>query len=356
MTENKKISAGLPYADNAKAILIAIAINICVLFLFFWSDGVTFSGVMGDSLICGVITTIISMWIVYPKMRKMRVLGQIPTQVPESSLMQKLPQNPILLSVVYAIAFAMLALAINAIVLWFFDMQTMNFVPWFFYKLIYTTILSIKIVEFCIFRYVQPDWTKAGNHASADIKKHFQSGVVKNPMPEVSVFKEICSSVTMNIAMNIIIGSVLGGVTVLADSSVIIFPTTIEAIPITGLIFGLITGVLVTHGVMTAIHSAIIAAGPAVLEGASMDKRFTWMPKGKCTLMFLVCICVMLFSAAALWGIMCLFEIDIMNFYQFVIFITVYATILSKLLSYLLTQRCMQSDYIQYTLEKAKMI
>jgi hypothetical protein len=357
MIGNEKVQPiGLPYADNAKAILITIAINICLLFLFFWPDGATYSAVMADSLFCGVITTIISMCIVYPRLKKMRALGAMPTQVPESSFMQKLPKNPFLLGVVYAIAFAVLALGINAVVLWFFDLQSMKFVPWFFYKLIYSTILSIKIIEFCIFRYVQPDWTNTDSHVSAEAKEQLQCGSVKNPVLEISVFKEIFGSVTLNIAMNIIIGSVLGGVTVLADSSVIIFPTTIEAIPITGLVFGFIVGILVTSGVVTALNAVIIASGPGILEGAASDKKLTWMPKGKVMLTFLICICIMLFSAVALWGIMALFDMVIMNFYQFTIFITIYATIMSKLLSYLLVRRCMQSDYIEYTLKKAQIL
>ena len=357
MTGNEKTrTVGLPYVDNAKAILITLAINICVVFLFFWPDGVTYSGVILDSLICAVTTTIISMWIVYPKLKRMQTRGEIPTQVPESSLMQRLPQSPIILGVVYAITFAILVIGLNAVILWFFGMQNMSFVPWAVYKLIYTTVLSVKIVEFCIFRYVQPDFANVDHDENTEPKEEVFDTPVKNPLPEISVFKEMFGSVTGNIAMNIIIGSALGGVTVLADSSVIIYPTTVEGIPITGLVFGLITAILVTNGVVTAINAAIIASGPAILEGASIDKRFSWMPKGKVSLIFLMSICLMLFSAVALYAIMTLMGISIMNFYQFTIFITFYATLISKPLSYLLVRRCMQPDYIQYTLKKAKLL
>jgi hypothetical protein len=347
-------TVSLPYIDNAKAILITLAINVGVLFLFYWPNGISYSGIMWDSLFCAVITTIVSMWIVYPTLKKMRALGGMPAQVPESNFMQKLPTNPIVLGVVYTIGFIVLTVGINAVILWFFDVENMAFVPWALYKLVYTTVLSAKIVEFCIFRYVQPDW--ANTLHSSDIETGEESLVkpVKNPLPKISVFTEMFGSVTVNIAMNIIIGSLLGGVKVGTDGSVIILATTVEGIPITGLVFGLLTGFLVTNGIMKEIDTTILASGPEILKSAETNKRFTWMPKGGVALTCFICICVMLFSAVALWGFMVLFGISIMNFYQFTIFITVYATLISKPLSYLLVRRCMQSDYIQYTLNKAK--
>ena len=87
-------NVSLPYVDNAKAILITVAINLGVVFFFNWPDGVDYSGAMWDSLICAFITTAINMWIVCAGLKKMRARGEMPSQVPESGLMQKLPQNP----------------------------------------------------------------------------------------------------------------------------------------------------------------------------------------------------------------------------------------------------------------------
>jgi len=261
--------------------------------------------------------------------------------------MQKLPKNPFLLGAVYAIAFGVLIVGINMLILWFFGLQEMAFVPWFTYKLIYTVLLSIKITEFCIFRYVQPDWASAvatdrgtDNMPSAE--------PVQNPLPKISVFKEMFSSVTTNIALNIIIGTALGGIIIGESHEVVIYPTTVQGIPITGLIFGFITGFLVTNGVTKAMRDTIIASGSAMTEEVVSDRRLTWMPKRKATLTGFVCICVMAFSAVALWAIMTLFEISVMNFYQFTVFITVYASILGKPLSGALVRRCTQPDYINH--------
>ena len=346
----------LPYIDNAKAVLITLAINLGVVFLLNWPDGVTYYEVMWDSLFCALITTTINLWIVYAKLKKLRTAGEMPAHTPESGFMQRLPQNPFALGAIYAAAFAAFAIGVNAAVLWFFGIWNMAFAPWVAYKLIYATLLSVKIVEYCVFRYTQPDWAKADPGVKAETKKEFLGKPVKNPLPKIGVFKEMYGSVAGNIALNIIIGSVLGSVTVGTDGSVVILPTTAEGISITGLVFGLITGILVTNGVVKAISTTIIASNPAIIEGAATDKRLAWMPKGKFALVCFTSLCLMIFSAVALRTVMILFDLQVLNFCQFVVFITVYAAIISKPLAFILTKRCMQPDYIRYTLKKAKIM
>ena len=347
----EKRNVSLPYADNAKAILITVAVNLAVIFVFNRPDGVDYSAVMWDSLFCAVITVAIDMWIVFDRLKKMRAGGEMPPQVPESVLMQKLPQNPFALGVIYAVVFAAITIGVNALIINFFGLRNMAFAPWVVYKLIYATALSVSIVESCIFRYVQPDWANAASTGKGTAKDS-NSATVKHPLAKISIFKELFGGVTGNIVMNIIMGSVLGGVKVQPDGSVVIAPTTVEGIPITGLIFGLIVGILVTRGVITAMNEMIQAIGPPMLEGAAFDKRFTWMPRGKGALTCFITICVMIFSAVALPLILVLFDKLFLNFYQFVVFITVYATLLSKPLSYVLTRRCLQPDYIQYTMTR----
>ena len=352
----KTPALSLPYINNARAVLITLAVNLGMVFLFFWSDGVTYADVILDSLICALLTTLINLWFVYASLKKMRAAGQMSAQAPISPFMQKLPQNPWALGVIYAAAFGALTVGVNGLILGFFGMQHLAFVPWLAYKLIYATVLSVKIVEFCIFRYVQPDWAQAGSEKNSAIENESLDQPVKNPLPKVSVFKEIYGSVTTNIALNIIIGSVLGGVRVAADATVIIYPTTVEGIPITGLVFGFICSILVTNGIVKTLNATICSVGPAMAASLGADKRFTWMPVKRVALTSLICIGVMVFSAMALPAIMTLFGLTVMNFYQFTIFITVYATLLSKPLACLLVRRCMQPDYINYVLKKEKVV
>ena len=60
---------------------------------------------------------------------------------------------------------------------------------------------------------------------------------------------------------------------------------------------------------------------------------------------------VMLFSAIVLPLVMTLFDLPVLNFYQFVVFITVYATMLGRPIVFVLTRRCMQPDFIRDTVD-----
>ena len=369
--DTKKVR--LPYSNNAVAVLITVVINVAVVFIFAWPGGTTLMGAVLDTIVCVVITVIVNMLIVYPNMEKTRALGAMPAHVPENKFMQKLPSNPFLLGVVYVLFFGVITVGLNALILWFFEMTTMEFVPWMTYKLIYSTVLSIKITEYCIYRFVQPDWALANDSgktrqdtSAASNRESIASDTVKDPLPKISIFAEMFGSVTSNIAMNILIGSLLGGVVLTEGDIVAIMPTTVEGIPITGLVFGLIVGILVTRGVVKAVNQGIVAPVSPSAPGSEgnppaetpselppADKRFTWMPKGLVPLTCLICVCTMAFSAVMLPLIMTLFGATVFNFYQFTIFITIYASLLSKPLSYILVKRCMQPDYIAYTLAKS---
>lgn len=337
-------TTNLPYIDNVKAILITIVVNIGVVFLFQWPGGIDREGLILDSVICVFLTLCIDLWWVFRIMKKLRAEGKLPSQVPVSAFMQKLPKNPIALGALYFLFFGVLTVGLNLLITGFFGIQQMRFKPWLFYKLIYTTLLSVKIVEYSIFRYVQPDWSTHGQG----------SQTVRNPIPRIGLFKEIYGSVTGNIALNIIIGSILGGAVLMADGSVTIFPTTAAGIPVTGLIFGLIAGVLVTSGVVGAMDKSIKAADPLLQQQVTNNRWYTWMPVRKVPLYLLVCSFVMIFSAIVLRALMLLFDLPYMNFFQFSIFITIYATIIGKPLSFLLIHRCMQKDYIAYILNKVQ--
>ena len=346
----------LPYVDNALAILITLAINVVVTFIFFWPNGVDFFGVIQDTIICVVITVAINMLIIYLSMKKLRARGAMPTQVPESRLMQRLPKNPAALGLIYIIFFGLVTVGINTLFLWFFEMETMAFIPWITFKLIYATVLTVKVVEYCIFRYVQLDWAldKEGGtvkHLDIELKP------VKDPLPKISVFAAMFGSVTSSVAMNIIIGTITGGVFVAAESMVIIAPNTIEGMPTTGFVFGFITGLLTTNAIVKAVNSGIIASvlasgkedtglsqDPPPLSAS--DRRFSWMPKARVPFTLLMCAGVMVFSIIMLPSIMWLFGLSILNFFQYTAFMIIYSSLISKPLGYVITQRLSQPDHV----------
>lgn len=368
----------LPYVDNARAILLTVLINMLVVFFFHWPDGITFAGVMADTVTCVIITVIINMTIAYTTLRKMRDAGVLPRKVPESAFMERLPQNPVLLAILYIIFFSVVALALNATIMWFFGMSSLAFLPWLFSKLIYATVLSMKVFEYCVFRYVQPDWARATDKELEPDDNDLLEPV-KDPLPKISVFKEMFGSVTMNTAMNVFSGALTGDAIIGSDASVTLAPTTIEAIPISGLVFGLITGALVTRGITKAVKESILrtaapaeepaniegavesavdnelipGGGPVVTQPSLLDRFLSKLPKNTFALMVVVCLSVMLVSAITLPAIMSLFGLSVLNFYQSTIYITVFAALLSKPLNYLLTRRLTLPDYVSYVLEKS---
>lgn len=335
----------LPYINNAKAVMVTLVINVACVFFFNYPSGVTFDGVMLDSIYCAIITSILNMAIIYPALRKKRAMRDMPLEVPVSALMQKLPANPVLLAALYAACFTALTVAANWAVFRFFHIERMAFAPWLVYKLIYATLLSAKIVEYCIFRYVQPDW------AGPETRRATPDETVKNPLPGISLLPAVYGSVTGNIATNIVNGTILGGVRVLDNQEVVIYPTRVEGIHIGGMIFGLLCGALITNAVLRAVKAAVLSGDPLVLQLASGDKKIPWFPKKRIPLTCFICAITMAFSVVALRSIWGLFDIRIMNFYQYVIFITVYAALVSKPISALLAWRCRQPDYIRYVLD-----
>ena len=356
----KEKRVALPYINNISAVLITVVINLVIVFFVSWPGGMSFLAVMIETACCAVITVVVNMILVYRKMKMIRNTGDMPTEVPLSNLMQRLPKNPFALSAVCFVGFAVIMVAINALILSAFGMQYLDFWPWVAYKIIYTTLLSIKITEFIIFRYVQPDWANTGDTiqgAKEDGQKEGKEGTVKNPLPKFSIFSEMFGSVATNAVINLLLGLATGSVIIGADQSVFINPTTIEAIPITGVVFGIITGVLVTNISMKTANATLLSQDKqtfAGIEKAPSDKRFSWMPKRKVSMTIVICILMMILSAVILWSVMALFEIEVMNFYQFVVFVTVYAAIMSKPLQYIIVKRCSQPDYITRLLAKTE--
>ena len=66
-----------------------------------------------------------------------------------------------------------------------------------------------------------------------------------------------------------------------ADASVVVHPTTVEGIPITGLVFGFITGLLTTNGIINALGEAIKSSGTAAPDDMPGDKRLHGCQRAK---------------------------------------------------------------------------
>jgi len=340
-------SSRLPYVNNAKAVFVTLALNLLAVLLL-TRGGVGVTEVMLDAVLTVIATTVINFLIVYPQLKRLRAAGQLPQHLPPSRLMQKLPQNPILLGVICVILFSVLMLALNWMILTFFGISQLALLPWLVYKLIFAAVLSIKIVDFIIYRYVQPDWAVAPLGIDGE---PIDPATVRRPLPKVSLAKELFTGITTNVLLNLVIGTLLGGALLHADGSMTLLPTTVEGIGISGLIFGLIMGTLISRAVLKGVRQAIWAQGPDALTAASSNRWFTWLPTRTIPLMIITVLATMLFSMVALPTILRVFNKPFLNFLQFSVLITIYSTLLGRPIAYLLTKRAIQRDFVQRTLD-----
>lgn len=144
------------------------------------------------------------------------------------------------------------------------------------------------------------------------------------------LLKDIGLNLALNVVLTLLIGLAFGSVRVQPDGALLVLPTTVTGMSITGLIFGLIMGVLTTLLVVRAVN---VAAG----EEFSGDKFPRTNAKQTAILAAVVALIVMAFSAIVLPAIMRLFGWEHLNFLQFIAFLTVYSTTLSRIVAYLLT-------------------
>lgn len=169
--------------------------------------------------------------------------------------------------------------------------------------------------------------------------------------------RELFQGLLLNTFLTLLISFGFGSVFFQQDGTLIALPTTADTVWITGLIFGLIMGVLVTRGTVQGFRAAVRAAGGdldvAPSEAAShVPKHYAWIPKRSGLLGVLVCLASMAISVVLLPTIMGILGIAKLNFFQFIGFITLYSWLLSKLFSRLLVRRMKKADYVQYTMQR----
>ena len=119
--------------------------------------------------------------------------------------MQKLPRNPGLLIIILAVLFSVLMVVLSNFVIWFYDIQTYTFPRFAVWKVVYSTILSAKILEVIVLRLVQPDCAKEGDPEQTG------EDTIKNPLPRMESFKNLFNTVVDDFGFNMIVGLLFGG-------------------------------------------------------------------------------------------------------------------------------------------------
>lgn len=152
----------LPYLDNLRGVLITVAIN----FILVWAANFRMApynvyAVALDAAICGVLTAVIDVLIVRAGMKKAWAAGIVPREVPVSGLMMKFPKGVIGLMLALGAAASVVCIAVNCGLFLFYRFERWTFWQFMLYKLVYSLILSERLISLTILRLVQKDLNPA---------------------------------------------------------------------------------------------------------------------------------------------------------------------------------------------------
>lgn len=155
---NRVTRPSLPYLNNLQTVLITLAANFVLVFVFnFKMAGYDVYGIAIDAVICAMLTAAIDVLIVQASMKKAWAAGAVPKQVPVSKLMMRLPKRGIGLMLIFGGVFAVICAAINCGLFLYYGFETWTFWQFMLYKLVYSLILSERLVSMAILRMVQED-------------------------------------------------------------------------------------------------------------------------------------------------------------------------------------------------------
>ncbi len=329
------LSAGLPYIDNLRIVLLTIAINAIAAFVFFWGRPLTFWGIMADAGICGIVTSFINVFVVSARIGELRSLGRLPKNVPLNRLIALMPKNPLGFAVTLGAVFGLLSPLFNAFVIRFYEIETFTFARFAVWRSIYTCVLSVKIVELAILRYVQPDC------ASASDAPQWGTEAVRDPLPRASTFKQWFDTVTDDFGFNLLVGLLLGG-TIVRDHSVIIPPTTLDGIAISASILGVIVTARMAYPVAKSMRDARECGGLPI--SVARNPRIVWIPYSPAKFAALLLLPVVGLSLLTFWGVLTFFGFKTLNFFQFFFIRMLFISLLTKPVVKLAVLRYTQPD------------
>lgn len=336
----------LPYLNSMKLVLLTVALNlVCAFFFQFSLTNMLRLQMEIDGALSGALTALINTVVIYTIMSRRRAQGIVARQVPLSQGMQKLPASLGGLVAVNVVLFGAVGYGLSALFLRFFAVQILSVPHWLVLKLIFVCVLSAKIIEFVVLRLVQPDWQES-YRATAQTKFQDQ---VRNPLPSGATAIACYKAVAANIAMNIVMGYLMGDVRLQMDQTLVVQPTNSIGMGITGIILGGLTAYLVTSSVLQELPSWHAAWSEEEWARVSATQKGEFwlrlLPHRNIPLRITVCVLSMLVSALILPQLMRIIERPELNFLQFCVLITLYGSVLSKVLASLLVARCTRKDW-----------
>jgi len=205
----------LPYINNVRTIAITLLLNLLLtwlLRLYRYEAG----DIVVDAVICAWLTVGINVMVVWHCLQKLRAVGAMPKEVPVSRLMMRLPKNRFGLIVVFGVVFTVLCVWVNHTIFSWFGFESWTFGQFLPFKLVYSLILSERIVSLCILRLVQPDCWKSDSEHSVPMTQP-----ILNPLPSLSGVQELFSTVSANLALQLYFNPYLGEYTIGGARSII---------------------------------------------------------------------------------------------------------------------------------------
>ena len=324
-------------------VLLVVIVNLIFgLLHHYW--GLSHSAILFDAAVCGVTTSLLSVFYVYFKMKKLRLTGKLPASVPKSWFMVHLPKSPFGLSLVYSLLFMILTPLITELIMWFYDINTYRLLPFVIWKVAYSGFLSAKVIELTILRFVQKDI------CHPDDPPQKGDVVVKNPLPGLSSFKKLFDTVTTDFGFNMLLGLVLGG-TVIIDYNVVIVPITHAGVLISGVMIGLIVTGLMVYPIIRQIYDA--RQKGELPPPFKHNKIFSKLPEKPGLLSLTLIPFMVIFSPLVFWLVFAIFDFETLNFFQFFVIRTIYVTLLTKpvvqfaILRYLQVSRKVQTKGVK---------
>lgn len=309
----------LPYL-NRWPILAGVALINVIFALLPALWGLSHASILQDAAICGATTALICTYASWSALKKAGARGELPTQVPISPLLQKMPASPLGFSLVSAGA-AMVAMPLlTELLLRFYAIKSYSLLRFAVWKVAYSCVLAAKMTELIILRFTQPDCAPTGKQPQTG------SAVVKNPLPQGHYFKNLFNTVSADFGFNLILGLLLGG-TQIKDTHVVLLPTTRQGIVMSGLILGIIVTFRMAYPIAKQIFASAIAPAPAALKCLGCIKRLPQTPFGFSLALLPA---VMLVSPFVFWLAFALFDFRQLDFFQFFIVRSLYVWLITK--------------------------
>lgn len=322
----------LPYLNRLPSILIVLGINLAFgLLQPLW--GLTHLSILIDAAICGVTTPVIGVFLTRHRLRKLAETGALPAEPPHSKLICALPKNPWLLSIVFAAVCVVLLPVFTEMLLRFYDITAYTQLRFLAWKLVYSAFLSAKATELAILRLVQPDCLRPGD------PKQIGQAAVKNPLPKGETFTKLFDTVTTDFGFNMLVGLVLGG-TLIIDQNVVIPPTTLAGIVISGAILGAIVVVRMVYPVVKAIR--LLRENGTLPSAARRNPWVAWLPQSPALFALALSPVVIVLTPIVFWGVFTFFGFESLDFFQYFIVRTIYVSLLTKPVVKLAILRYMQ--------------